>query len=80
MYIRKIFLMTYIEFEEAVAQICPDINEWKYILPSVPVKFRDLFLYVLGNGYSIPAAYDCVLVSVHLEDKEFERVLKENKK
>lgn len=52
-------------------------EEWQHILPGVPPVYRARFIKVLDRGIDMPTAFDLVLVTKHMSNKEFQDKLDE---
>lgn len=66
-------MLQYERFQETVfKEVGEGAEEWKHILPAVPVAHRLRFLYTLRKGFSIPAVFDMVMLSQTLADKDYD--------
>lgn len=66
-------MLQYERFQETVLkEVGVGAEEWKHILPAVPVAHRLRFLYTLRKGFSIPAVFDMVMLSQTLADKDYD--------
>ncbi|HYD23011.1 MAG TPA: hypothetical protein VEB40_16120 [Flavipsychrobacter sp.] len=66
-------MLHYERFQETVLKEAGEgAAEWKHILPAVPVAHRLRFMYTLRQGFGIPAAFDMVMLSQTLADKDYD--------
>lgn len=47
-------------------------QEWKHLLPAIPVAHRLRFLHTLRKGFSITASFDMVMLSQTLGDRDYD--------
>lgn len=70
-------MIRYQEFEASVKSIAPDFEEWRHLLPAIPIAFRLRLVYVLHQDFRLPDAFDIVISSQNLTDDKFEDFLAE---
>lgn len=68
-------MIRYYQFETSVQETAADFDDWKHLLPAVPIAFRLRFLYVIDNHFHLPDAFDIVMSSQSLSDDRFEEFL-----
>lgn len=69
-------MLSYNEFKKIVLERYKG-EEWQHILPGVPPVYRMRFINILDKGVDMPTAFDLVLVTKHMSDKDFRAKLEE---
>jgi|GEM_PF-3306973 len=65
-------MLQYERFQEIIFEESgKSAEDWKHILPAIPIAHRYRFLQTLKKGFSIPASFDMVMLSQAIGDKEY---------
>ncbi|RYE25100.1 MAG: hypothetical protein EOP51_05270 [Sphingobacteriales bacterium] len=67
----------YKEFEDEVRALDKGYDEWQHLLAAVPQQYRVRYTDSLKAGWDMPAAFDIVMTSTHMEDAAFTAMLAE---
>lgn len=71
-------MLHYEIFEESIIdQYGDDARKWVHILPAVPLAQRNRYIKTLGKGFSLPRAFDMVMLSLKLKDEAYDSYLDE---
>lgn len=47
------------------------LEEWKHLLPAIPVAHRLRFLHTIRQGFSITDSFDMVMISQSIKDENY---------
>jgi hypothetical protein len=71
-------MLHYEVFEATVKSVSGEqYDEWKHLLPAVPVAFRHRFMNTVKSGCSITKSFDMVMMSQRLHDAEYAQYLEQ---
>lgn len=66
-------MLHYERFQETVlAEGGTAAHEWKHLLPAIPVAHRLRFLHTMRKGFSVPASFDMIMLSMTLGDRDYD--------
>lgn len=69
-------MIRYEDFEQKVLeQVKDNGTDWKHLLPSIPLAFRNRFLQTVEQGFSMPESYDMVMLCQKLMPDEYDAFL-----
>lgn len=73
-------MLQYERFQETVlAEGGSRAQEWKHLLPAIPLAHRLRFLKTLKEGFSIPACFDMVMLSQTMKEEDYDSFIQQAK-
>lgn len=68
-------MLSYKEFEAEVKEMVLEYEQWHHLLAAIPHQYRRRYIDTLMAGWDMPAAFDIVMTSTHMEDSAYAAVL-----
>ena len=71
-------MLHYEDFQKTVMELNErDFEQWKHLLPAVPLAHRYRYLKAIEKGFSLPKSFDYVMSSLSIKDDEFSSFLQQ---
>lgn len=68
-----IFMLRYEQFQETIIkQLGAEAEEWKHLLPVIPVALRHRFLSTTQKGFGVADSFDMVMLSQKMLDADYD--------
>lgn len=65
-------MIHYEDFQNEALEIAGSAGiDWKHLLPAIPIAFRNRYVQTLEHGFTIPEAYDMIMLSQSSNEQDY---------